>query len=1024
MEVCGQTRVAATASNAVQVDVVAAVHADSTTPRARRDEGKESCSNSHISDQCAQPPYTRRSGGSSSADGDGSALEKRADGKDDVEEDEEDIVVDELDLYCSTPALLYQSPVTDITWSDVAADLYRFSAKAAVSTAPPGGRRAVAAWPSACASLSSASSTASCQPCGRDTSVDESHHRDEGEPSGERSVVSDEEGSEAGDRHVAGAPSHPQTAASACLHGADDAEPTSSSEGCNAAAPIVSSSRDNDAGSGHSDGVAGQARASVEAKAKRSDKRDDYGGNTDAGVCSPTLSPSRPASACASSPSSARRQGWSVESDHGRGGGEHGAGDHGSSGGVASMSQGVAAKSTPTATFDAQAPPAPLLRSSAAVTAATSPPARQALEAEDGPYMPPLMDELDGELLQLIKAYYMRKQSAAAAATPLYPPPPSHAAASSSSTFASTCCACHAFNRMKSRCSSGSADGSGGSTLAETAAATEKRGSGSGSDALHDSRRPLLSTDGRRAPSGLLRDPFTAPHAAGTAAALGKASERGPQELRGRHPGDCPSSYVIGPSDDAARDSAAAAGLRLGENVLHRPPYRGMSRVRVHGDSTCVGFGAAAATVTAASFSPQQHTFTTAATLYNPMTLGEASRGQHRAAAASGAATLAEGAATLHHQTHSGTNISGGGGAGGALSGGIASGLSALSSLPSYSSTSFVRAYVSDMSLSLEPAIIVSALTAAFNIIVVYFLQQHVLDTRDHLGLFLIGSYMIFASYYMIYYFLERFSDSFRRIASQDKKFYIIGNLIKAGILISITPFACVHLVKIIVFEEWESNILRNLGCIYTIPDFISMVIVRRMRWSTWIHHACVVLFNYFSIMNNYQHENVCRCVVVYAAFSSFAYCVNVLLASRFLGVSVNVARVLSFVALVVYALCCAVNWAWQVYYLRRLLISGHDHWTVYVYMLLISLVMWDDIVLNSWLLHHARNNAYVASQHLQQQQQQRTRQQQQQSSPASTRMTSARVSQRPSSLYRSQDTRAVYMAPPLPPAGLPPRAP
>lgn len=410
------------------------------------------------------------------------------------------------------------------------------------------------------------------------------------------------------------------------------------------------------------------------------------------------------------------------------------------------------------------------------------------------------------------------------------------------------------------------------------------------------------------------------------------------------------------------------------------------------------------------------------------MTLGEASRGQHRTAAASGAATLAEGTATLHHQTQGGTNISGGGGAGGALSGGIASSLSALSSLPSYSSTSFVRAYVSDISLSLEPAIIVSALTAALNIIVVYFLQQHVLDTRDHLGLFLIGSYMVFASYYMIYYFLERFSDSFRRIASQDKKFYIIGNLIKAGILISITPFACVHLVKIIVFEEWESDTLRNLGCIYTIPDFISMVIVRRMRWSTWVHHACVVLFNYVNIMNNYQHENVCRCVVVYAAFSSFAYCVNVLLASRFLGVSVNVARVLSFVALVVYALCCAVNWAWQVYYLRRLLISGHDHWTVYVYMLLISLVMWDDIVLNSWLLHHARNNAYVASQHLQQQQQQRIRQQQQQQqqqpSPAPSRMTSVRLSQRPSPLYRSQGTRAVYTAPPLPPIGLPPRAP
>jgi len=287
-----------------------------------------------------------------------------------------------------------------------------------------------------------------------------------------------------------------------------------------------------------------------------------------------------------------------------------------------------------------------------------------------------------------------------------------------------------------------------------------------------------------------------------------------------------------------------------------------------------------------------------------------------------------------------------------------------FSSLPSYSSTSFVRAYVSDISLSLEPAVIVSGLAAALNMVVVYFLQHHVLDTRDHLGVFLIGSYMIFSSYYMIYYFLERFSSSFRRIASQDKKFYIIGNLIKAGILVSITPFAVVHLSKIILLDVWEGDVLRNLGCIYAIPDFISMVVVRRMRWSTWIHHLCVVIFNYFSILNNYNDENVCRCVVVYAAFSSFAYCVNVLLASRFLGVSANVARLLSFAALVVYAFCCTVNWMWQVYYLRRLLTHGHDHWTVYVYMFLISLVMWDDVVLNRWLLQHARNNAYATSHH------------------------------------------------------------
>lgn len=285
-----------------------------------------------------------------------------------------------------------------------------------------------------------------------------------------------------------------------------------------------------------------------------------------------------------------------------------------------------------------------------------------------------------------------------------------------------------------------------------------------------------------------------------------------------------------------------------------------------------------------------------------------------------------------------------------------------LTGFPTYSPTSFVRAYVSESNLSLKPAMIVSCLAALFNITAFYFLENHILDTRDHLGLFLIGSYLVFSSYYLIYYFLEKFSTSFRRIHSHDKKFYIIGNLLKAGVLISIMPFAVYHLVKIIVFHEWMGAALKNLGCIYTLPDFVSMVVVKRMRWSTWIHHLCVVLFNYFSVMNDYQEENVLRCVVVYASFSSFAYCVNVLLASRFLGISLAAARILSFLALFIYAGCCIINWCWQVYYLHRLLSTGHYHWSVGAYMALICLVMYDDMVLNQWLLRYAKSTAFAAA--------------------------------------------------------------
>jgi hypothetical protein len=269
----------------------------------------------------------------------------------------------------------------------------------------------------------------------------------------------------------------------------------------------------------------------------------------------------------------------------------------------------------------------------------------------------------------------------------------------------------------------------------------------------------------------------------------------------------------------------------------------------------------------------------------------------------------------------------------------------------------FLRAFVSDNpwdTLHAQPALAVVGGTTALSMVSAYILQNHVLETQDHVGVFLFGSYLIFSSYFMVYYFLERFSTSFRKI-SQDKKFYTIGNLLKAGVLVSITPFAVYNLLLILLYDTWETNTLRNLGCIYAIPDFVSMVVVRRMAWTTWLHHICVCLFNYFSIRNDYSQENVCRLIVVYAAFSTFAYCVNMLLASRFLGVSAHVSRVLSFAALCVYVFCCAVNWVWQAHYLRKL-IRDNDHWTIYLYMTLICFVMWDDIVLNRWLLQNARN--------------------------------------------------------------------
>lgn len=201
--------------------------------------------------------------------------------------------------------------------------------------------------------------------------------------------------------------------------------------------------------------------------------------------------------------------------------------------------------------------------------------------------------------------------------------------------------------------------------------------------------------------------------------------------------------------------------------------------------------------------------------------------------------------------------------------------------------------------------------------------------------------------------YLQKQSTSYQKIP-EDKKFYVLSNLIKSAVLASITPFALIMLHEAMVQDIWLTNKIRNLGCIYAIPDFVSMILVRRMKWTTIAHHTIVCLFNFASIHNDYAKENVCRLIVVYAIFSTFAYLVNLLLASRFLNVSPNLSFQLSIGALLIYASCCAINWSWQVYYINRLY-QVNPGWPLYLYCVLICFVVMDDCVLNKWLCHNAR---------------------------------------------------------------------
>lgn len=228
-----------------------------------------------------------------------------------------------------------------------------------------------------------------------------------------------------------------------------------------------------------------------------------------------------------------------------------------------------------------------------------------------------------------------------------------------------------------------------------------------------------------------------------------------------------------------------------------------------------------------------------------------------------------------------------------------------------------------------------------------WFLETYVVTGNQALAVFVVGAYVVWSSYHSFHYYLSKYSSSYASIAA-DKQFYVLSNLIKSAVLLSYSPLAAFLLYETMVNDVWPSNRIRIMGTLYCIPDFVSLFMVDRMSTTTIAHHVVVCVFNVISLYNDYEQVNVVRAIMVYAVWSTFAYLVNLLLASRFIQTTAFISMTLSALALMIYAACCALNWSWQAWFLSGVFV---DHpFQVLAYVGLMAMLIWDDIVLMKWL--------------------------------------------------------------------------
>ena len=94
---------------------------------------------------------------------------------------------------------------------------------------------------------------------------------------------------------------------------------------------------------------------------------------------------------------------------------------------------------------------------------------------------------------------------------------------------------------------------------------------------------------------------------------------------------------------------------------------------------------------------------------------------------------------------------------------------------------------------------------------------------------------MPFSTYFVSDYFMKQMSHSYDAIPD-DKKFYVLSNLIKSAVLLAYCPSCVYTLYRAMAIDDWSTPRIRNMGVLYAIPDAVSLLLVSRMAWSTKVH--------------------------------------------------------------------------------------------------------------------------------------------------------------------------------------------
>lgn len=230
-------------------------------------------------------------------------------------------------------------------------------------------------------------------------------------------------------------------------------------------------------------------------------------------------------------------------------------------------------------------------------------------------------------------------------------------------------------------------------------------------------------------------------------------------------------------------------------------------------------------------------------------------------------------------------------------------------------------------------------------------------DFVDSLMCLLLASALVAVGISVAKLIWERVDSQFASINPSHKKWYVVANLSKSFILgcMSLSPRYWIGVYY--VFDRMDEVNVKRCGMLYIATDLVALFMVPKLPRSTIMHHVMTILIIItvstvdIGIVGYGGFVGVCKMAVLYGIFSTLAFLVNAYLALRVVYPKARWLHILVILSLWPYILCCVCNWTIHMVWLCSLIANWEVSFINVLYLLGISALVNDDIVLIKWLM-------------------------------------------------------------------------